>query len=626
MQMKSQSVLRFNTTPSFGRAFTTKEEVENKENCSDAMKKLGVKNTTLVAFDFGFPSDEGKNTGIGTSFSTAAQNVVNFAKSKAYINSLQQGPQGTISSFNKSPYSGSVFALGEHLIDLQKLVDETYGSILPGVKKQAPVSDRVNYDYVLDTNSRKGAQTKALETAFDNFKKLPETDELKEDFETFKGENSNWLPKYCLYEALSKEHGVDNSNEWPEKDKNLFSGKYSPEQIKSRVEQIESNHADLIEFKEFTQFIADKQQQESKKNFNENDIKLLGDCLVGFSDKEFWANKSCFVENSYMGCPDKDENYNDVIRTWGFPALDYSKLGTIENPGETSKLLSDKFDVFFKKYDGARIDAAWQIVNPFVYKMVNDKPIEDGNRRYLGDFIIKLAENSAKKIQGEKYSPSNFCYELLGSEAGDGLRLTKNKSPHIHITRYAHGGWGRPAHYEAKSNDMYQNYSKDGYLIGLGTHDDISLVELSEDDNTRRSQSEFLANDLHLDREKLINDKEYFRNAKFAELFTAQNQFFTTSDFFGMKEGINNPKLNTDRNWTQRIPDNYEEFYHKQLSSGFGLNLPTSLAIALKAKGLGNGDLVKKLEKAGEILRDKGPYTQIATNVQLGENFSAISA
>ena len=109
----------------FGRALTTKEKREYKSVQEQARKLLDLDKTTATIFDFSIPAtDKKKDTGIGTTFSEGAQEVAGMLKAMCGINSIQLQPEGEISNYVRSPYSGTGFSLGMHLIDLSKLKDD----------------------------------------------------------------------------------------------------------------------------------------------------------------------------------------------------------------------------------------------------------------------------------------------------------------------------------------------------------------------------------------------------------------------------------------------------------------------------------------------------------------------
>jgi len=55
------------------------------------------------------------------------------------------------------------------------------------------------------------------------------------------------------------------------------------------------------------------------------------------------------------------------------------------------------------------------------------------------------------------------------------------------------------------------------------------------------------------------------------------------------------------------VPNNYEDFYYKQLSEGKGLNLPEALETAMKARGKefakAHEGLISKLNEFAEHLK-----------------------
>ena len=96
----------------------------------DSKSALGTEDTTAIIFDFNVPSEQGYNIGIGSTFSESMQKFTDFLKTMVGITSIQLQPQGKITQTNKSPYSGTNYAYGEHIIDLKKLTLPEYGELL----------------------------------------------------------------------------------------------------------------------------------------------------------------------------------------------------------------------------------------------------------------------------------------------------------------------------------------------------------------------------------------------------------------------------------------------------------------------------------------------------------------
>lgn len=573
---------------SFGRAFTEREMDVYQQKLAEAFDMQEIKdpcnnnkpvksnNRALILPDFYAP---GK-----TLNSDETMQYVSFMKALTGINAIQALPRGPVTDENLSPFSSSPFELGEHLINSEKL-SAKFGS-------------------------------DDLETAYANAKD-------SEGFAQFKKENEH-LERYGMLNALKNEYGTDYWPQWQgekaELDKNLFNyddTKEIPADKKARQEEIKEKHADDIDFYLFKQYVGLDQHKETKQELNDKNIKFIGDCLIGFSYKDEWAFKPAFEHGKTMGAQGDDKGFRD----WGFPCLDVNK---IKNPdgglGIAGKVLKKKFDIFFDNYDGARIDAGWQLSHSLTNKCNRDK---DGNLipEFLGNKLLDVMEMAIadQREKGHDIKPEDINIETLGGP-GDAVSLTKNRYPHIHHSRYEKDDWGRLGFYNSIRNGNYHESTNTGYkLTGItfgpdGCHDDRSSIDIS---NTERgSQSYFLAKDLGLNESKLKDSPEEFRNAKNAEAYMARNNFITASNAIGDERRLNNPDNSKDpNNWTININDRGDDFqklYFKNLSEGKGLNTPKSLAIAIR-KTMGENDKTKGvlefLDKAGRILRQGGPMT-----------------
>lgn len=654
--------MRINSLPcnkNFGRALTSKEKNYYNSMLKDAKSELGIKDTEAIVFDFNVPSEFGKNLAIGSSWSASMENFTDFLKAMVGITSVQVQPQGKIVQSNHSPYSGTNFAFGSHIIDLQKLTTDEYANILPLNKITAadveyPRDKKIreyhtDYDYVIGTNSALGKSEHLLTEAYENFNlKLSNGDKkatsINEDFTKFKSENSSWLEKEALFEILKSEYSTSDISRWNDEDRLLYSKTLPEDKREKRINSLVSKNKKKIDFENFKQFIAFKQQKESHDLLNSKNIKLYGDCLIGFAPSEIWGNPDCFRENLFYGGPDPNCPETNNIQTWGLAALDYTKLGkcsdssNLSNLGSTGEFLYDKYSSFFKKYDGIRMDAAWQFVTPFIYE-VKDGQYSEVKLPEIDYTIFNIMNAAAKDVYGEKFdekNPENIMLELVGMSADKSRQMTLNTYPHLYTTAYAEYG-ETPAQFKNKG---YQNGM---FYTGVGCHDNDSLVNSACDVKKRNLHLAGMKKDYNLEENKLkFNAENYksqtseekaredFRTAKFAEIFTSSKQFFTLPDMFGMSERINISGKSSTENWTIRIPSDYEKFYYSQLSKGFGLNMPKVLSNAMQMVGIKNDYLVQKCNEAAEILRSDGPLTEKEANIAdgqglLGKKFEYLS-
>ena len=600
------------SSASFGRALTTPEKKEYEKTLNDARKQLGIDKTTATIFDFSVPTAK-NDTGIGTSFSTDAQKMAGLLKTMCGVNSIQLQPQGEISNYVRSPYSGTGFSLGMHIIDLTKLQDESYGKLLtPSDMKSDYMTrttdhDSVKYDNVFAPDGQKAM----LRKAYSRFQALDATSPMKKDFEQFKKDNSYWVEKDALFEAAAVANGSGDMRTWPHRDQNVFATKQGDQERIAQLKYVKDDAGNnVVDFEQFVQFIADKQQKDSKAEFNKQGIDIYGDCQIGFSQKDFWAHKSAFYPTYEFGCDIGDGKYS----CWS-PAINFEELN-----GEAGELLYNKFDLFFKRYDGVRIDAAWQLINPMIcepwtnkgqsvfdnngnklgHKLNHQPRVPNGGRKIIKDIVLKAADKN-------KVAHDKVFLELLGGNSYDSLDAVKGLGTTlIHITRYGGDNWGRVKYYESRGDNKYQNMRPGDYTIGPGTHDDYSLMEQVENG---RERSGYLAYDLHLNPAELVSNPAKLSEAVYAELFTTKNQFATLPDMLGSRRRINVPNT-TDGNWSYRAPRDYEKQYHENLAKGRGLNAADALAKAIKAKQFGRpSTLTQKLEHFANILKQQGPMT-----------------
>lgn len=623
---------------SFKRAFTTKEKEKYSKAMQDARSQLGLEETSAIVFDFNSPSNKNENYGLSSMNSAAFIPFIHFVKENSSISKIQAGPQSNLDYYSDgktfkpttSPYSGTTFTLGLQTISLEKLTEEEYGSLLDydfikSLDENYPLNKeereyKANYSYALG-NNKDGAIFQGLKKAYENFISNPKkTQKLQGEYQEFKRTVPLEIVKETYFDAIADEYhskgkkGADWKN-WGYTDKFLFSDKVSETERQKRLEELKEK----ADFYLFCQFLAHKQHKETKKELNDDNIKLFGDCLVCFSPKEVWANPECFLEDYFTGGIDPFCPETNNIQPWGSPALDYSKLLINENEdcnfsnlGPVGKLLYQKFKTFMQNYDGVRLDAFWQYVTPFIY---NDN-LEGINVKGVDNKILDIMNLAAKDAKGKDVEPETFVLELIGFNTERGKELTKNIYPHVYSTAYAE--------YNENPRELVQNqgYLDGKFIIGATSHDNDSLVNMSRNEERRKAHTPILAATLkegmnHLgynvdsykNQPEKEKEEEDFRTAKLAEIFTTKKQYFTLPDLFGMQERINISGKSDKDNWTVKMPIDYERFYYSQLANGYGINFPKVYQTALISKGINEDNTVNLLSEVSDILRSKGPMT-----------------
>ena len=615
---------------------------EYKKTLSDALKVLGKKHMALICHGVSFPALEGENTGFGTYNSNAAKKLFEFVG--GIFNVIQLGPNGKTKSSDPSPYTGTVFSQNPLFVDLKSLTEnkwhkllsaETFNKIVESNPKKG--ENRAAYSYAIE------AYKEAFDEIYKNYLKLNDKN-FKKEFENFKKENAYWLDTDALYEALSIEN---NSEYWPkwknELDKNLFY-KADKKEADKRIDEINKKYKDVIEEYKLIQFILAKQGQETKEYTKKNGLKMIADRQVAFSDRDCWAYQSLFLDGWSLGCP--PDYFSKDGQAWDFNVMDPEKLfnpdGSLGKGGELLKKLYLK--MFKENPGGVRIDHTVGLIDPWVYKKgckpkvsegagrlysspnhpelskysiissddtdPNFKPDEEKWVKNLSDEQIKLYGRMIEKIVIQSaieagLDKSAIVAEDLGTLTNPVVKvMEKYGLAGMKLVQFVIAT--EPDHpYRCKNivpNSWAMTGTHDNRPIRLWAKDMINTEADTPHVNNLMADlySEFDGQDMI--RHKLYTDDKFLAFSKLVEVFASKAEniqiFFT--DFFGLQETYNVPGTSGDKNWSLRIPDNFEEVYYNNLQNFEALNLPLALSYAIKARGREfanqNKELLEKLE------------------------------
>lgn len=628
---------------------TDKDAKKIKKICQKALKELGKKNFALIIHGNSFPAIPGKNTGFGTPNSEAGKKLMDFAS--GLFNAIQLGPQGKTKACDSSPYTGTIFSLNPLFIDLEQLTTKDWGNILSistynKVCNENPNKDinKTAYSYIVK------AQDEALKEAYVNFKQW-NNHKLNKEFDKFKQENDFWLSKDALYEALV----IENNNDyWPlwnsSVDRNLFNPKNDEEKkaVFLREKELRLKYADEINYYSFCQFVAAKQNEQTKKYALKHDLKLIADRQVAFSDRDSWAYQSLFLDGWMLGCP--PDYFSKDGQAWGFPVVDPKKMFNEDGSlGEAGKLLKQLYKKMFKENPGGvRIDHIVGLIDPWVYK-AGKKPLpqQGAGRLYsspehpelaqyaiatMDDLNMELEpdkEKRVKKLSKEQIQRYGAMIEKIVIAAAKEEGLNKDSIvcedlgtltfpvesvmkeydlQGMRLTQFVK--YDKPEHPYRCCNIVPRSWAM------VGTHDNepvsmwvdeminthvgyLHVVNLVDDMYSELQGKE--RDDLIV---KLTTDPKALMNVKLAEIFASKAEniqvFFT--DFFGLKSTYNTPGTSGDKNWSLRLPDNFEEVYKNNIKpEGLALNMPLILKMAIEARGSvfakKHEKLLKELEK-----------------------------
>ena len=637
-------------TCNLGQSCTNELDYQ-KQMINDALSALGKKNFALIVHGGSFPSYADRDTGFSNPNSQAGRDLIDFAS--GIFNAIQLGPAGRTKSIDASPYTGTIFSTNPLLIDLERLTrDDEWGSILSwdtyiNICENNPRrgTDRIAYSYAFEAYDR------ALNEAWLNFRERGRQD-LRDWFNSYKGDNWSWIEKDALYEVLSMEHRNDYWRNWEsELDQRLFNPRNKKEEAESleRINELKSRYYDEIERYAFVQFVAFVQNERTKEYAQSRNIRMIADRQVAFSDRDIWAYQSLFLEGWMLGCP--PDYFSENGQAWGFPVIDprklFDKAGKLGEAGKLMKRLYSK--MFSENPGGVRIDHIVGLIDPWVYRAGSTPRPEDGAGRLysspehpeLSKFAIAKKtdldmemgpdkEKRVKRLKDEQVERYGLLLKKIVIAAAKENGLTKDaivcedlgtltypvarvmealKLQGMRLTQFV---------VPEKEEHPYRgaNIEKRSWAM-VGTHDN-EPIERWADRLTNTHEGYLHALNLVADlfpeaegtqRDEIITrmttDSRFLRTVKLAEIFASKAEniqmFFT--DFFGINEVYNVPGTSGDQNWSLRMTGDFRDVYSRNVSEGRGVNLCEVLSMAIRARGR------RFAQKNGELLSRLGEFS-----------------
>lgn len=465
--------------------------------------------------------------GIGT-LGAEARHFIDFlhASGQTFWQMLPVGPTG----YGDSPYqSSSSYAGNPYLIDLDLLCAD--GLLLPEEVEETPFGTDPGFiDYGLLYENRRPLLRKAF------LRSLQRGDEI--EILEFMRKEESWLPDFCLYTALKKQHGEKTWKDWPEPFRNR------DEQALAKAK--DELREDIL-FEAFMQWIFFAQWADMKRYANRKGIYLIGDLPIYIAEDsaELWANPHLF----HM-----DEN-NVPSLVGGVPPDDFSKNGQLwGNP------LYD-WEVHKKE------DYAWWIDRlQSVYRFTDILRI-DHFRGFAGYWGIPYEASSAAAGQwydgpgADFFSAVNrqmpgaqIIAEDLGFMTPEVVKTRKDAGyPGMQILEFA---------FDASMNadSLPHKHEKDN-VVYIGTHDNQTLKEWMQTQS--RADVQYATDYFHLNKKEGIQ-WGFIRGAMSS---VANLSIFQVQDllYLGAEGRMNRPNT-AQGNWTWRMkPDALTDTMAKKL-------------------------------------------------------------
>lgn len=466
----------------------------------------------------------------------------------------------------------------------------------------------------------------------------------------------DWFRRDCVFEALSAAADDDDWRVWGTQgggllpiDQRLFLPQSDEEDLcRRRVRQVLQNHQSTVERFAFGQFLLHLQHERMREEARSLGLSLLADMHIGFSHQDQWAWRSLFLPNYLLGAPPSRTTRQG--QPWAYPVLHPHKLFTLGPraeiaAGEALKFVQARVQKLLAECDGIRIDHPQGLVCPWVYRADDPDPFhavchgarlnsspnfpdhpelaafslvrpdqlhpDPGYPRYGDDQVVEMSPE-----QVERYAVALDaildCAKSAGRDPDDILCEVLSTWPAPLKAVMQRRGMGRFCVTQkadpANPRDVYrpENTSPNDWIM-VGNHDTKPLwlvVDERKATGWMRDRATLLAQRLVTepgDREafvaSLAADPRQFCEAMFADLFVgpAQNVSVFFTDLLGGKEPYNEPGTFGERNWTLRVPNDYETLYVDLASRGEAFNIHRSLALALETRSSVLGDQARSL-------------------------------
>ena len=366
---------------------------------------------------------------------------------------------------------------------------------------------------------------------------------------------------------------------------------------------------------------------------------MVADRQVAFSDRDCWAYQSLFLEGWCLGCP--PDYFSKDGQAWGFPVINPEKLYNADGSlGEAGILMKNLFKKMFRENPGGvRIDHIVGLIDPWVYKAGKKPMPEQGaGRLYSSPEHPELSKYAIAKIEDLDMTLTSDKEKRVKSLTEEQIKLYGRLIEKIVIAAAKEEGLTKDAivcedlgtltnpvaavmkQYDllgmrltqftvpTEEDDPYRckNITERCWAM-VGTHDNQPVTLWAKSMvNTHEGYLHVknLVEDLFAeepDKDALIvrmtNDVNFLIETKLVELFACKAEniqmFFT--DYFQMSQTYNTPGTSGDKNWSLRLPENFEEMTP--------INLPLLLKKAIIARGSAFANAHKEIiEELDEII------------------------
>lgn len=420
-----------------------------------------------------------------------------------------------------SPYSSpSAFALSSLLISPEDLVET--GLLEKREVARAKISGA---GYLVDYEAATAVREGLLEKAYRAFRSGSKSGGGGQ-YARFKKDEAGWLDEWALFAAI---RSTVNMVGWTDWSKDLAAHQASA------IERFAAEHAELIEYQKFIQFIADQQWNALRAYANQRGVGLIGDVpiFVSHDSADVWANRRLFTLDAsgkakfISGAP--PDHFAKKGQKWGHPQYDWAAHKRSGYAWWTARFMR-----MHALFDCVRID------------------------HFLGFYRAWVIDGDAKDARNGKWklTPGNEVFEALTAKVGpkppiiaedlgvpaDGATSLRERF-HIPGMRVLQFGFG--ASHEHLPFSYVPNC-----VAYTGTHDNETSLEFYQ--RISKSYPGEKAKALALG---ITEDEPVWRMIEFVASSVANTAIFPVQDLLqlGKEHRMNTPGTIKD-NWRWKLP------------------------------------------------------------------------
>jgi len=615
-----------------------------------ALCALDIRNLSLCIHAASFPGDDDEDIGRGAPASRGGRRFLEFARGLGFTG-LQLGPEGMTPPGDPSPYRGSAFPKDALSIALAPLAEDAdWGGLLPGAALEEAVAGRpAGAREHADHEHAARVHERALQLAYSTFAaaRRSRLAHVAAELRDFERDNATWLERYELFEALQEGYGSRDVSTWSGPTARLDARVWDGDQPQAaeRRSALRAAHAGSVAFFRFVQFVAHAQRRRLSAVARGLGLRLFGDLPIGLSPEDEWCHPGLFLDTYRMGAP--PSRTTPEGQPWGYPVLDPRRyLEPDAGPGPAVRFLTARLERMFAEVDGVRVDHPHGLVCPWVYDArTNDhgRAVRMGARLFESPALPDHPELAAYAIaRPDQLNPDpttpRHADDLVVALEPEQVRRYGILLDVVMATARAHGRCPEDVACEVLSTlpaplarvlaayglgrfrvtqkavlsdpaDVYrsENARAEDWVM-VSTHDTRpiwAVVAEWQRAGEVRAHAEYLAWRLAPRAEgrealaaALNADLGLLVHAQFADLFAspARNVMVFFADLLGLHESYNVPGTVGPQNWSLRVPPGYAARYGAHCRMGQALDLPLALSMALRARGVAGGDLLRGLE------------------------------